>query len=405
MTKYFALNEQTAVEYIRGCAPAHALLRPDEALTCREVGDGNLNLIFIVASEAEPARSLVLKQALPYVRLVGESWPLSEDRARIEAQALAIHERLCPDLVPHTYHYDATMCLTVMEDLNPAIIMRKGLIRSTRYPHFAAHIGEFLAQTLFTTSDLSLDSGVKKDEVARFINKELCKLTEDVIFTQPYIAGHPMNKNNPLIEARAAELRANGELRREARVLKWAFMTRAEALVHGDLHTGSIMVTATTTKVIDPEFAFYGPMGFDVGAVIGNLLLSYCSHLAHSPDADARASYQGYLLTTIAEVWATFERRFLELWRAADPEAPADFRHAFLRSLLQDTAGFAAAKMIRRILGVAHVEDLESIADAALRARAETWALDIATPLMLRRGELSRIDELVALARAVPAPA
>ena len=36
----------------------------------REVGDGNLNLVFIVEG---PAGGVVVKQALPYVRLVGES--------------------------------------------------------------------------------------------------------------------------------------------------------------------------------------------------------------------------------------------------------------------------------------------------------------------------------------------
>lgn len=29
--------------------------------------------------------------------------------------------------------------------------------------------------------------------------------------------------------------------------------------------------------MIDPEFAFYGPMGFDLGALVGNLLLAYCA--------------------------------------------------------------------------------------------------------------------------------
>lgn len=29
--------------------------------------------------------------------------------------------------------------------------------------------------------------------------------------------------------------------------------------------------------MIDPEFAFYGPMGFDIGAYVGNLLLAYCA--------------------------------------------------------------------------------------------------------------------------------
>ena len=55
----------------------------------------------------------------------------------------------------------------------------------------------------------------------------------------------------------------------EVAKLKEGFLTHAQALIHGDLHTGSIMVTEEDTKVIDPEFAFYGPIGFDIGAVIG----------------------------------------------------------------------------------------------------------------------------------------
>lgn len=53
--------------------------------------------------------------------------------------------------------------------------------------------------------------------------------------------------------------------------MKEKFMTQAQALVHGDLHTGSIMINQTETYVIDPEFAFYAPIGFDVGAVIASL--------------------------------------------------------------------------------------------------------------------------------------
>ncbi|CAN0567940.1 unnamed protein product, partial [Ectocarpus sp. 12 AP-2014] len=51
----------------------------------------------------------------------------------------------------------------------------------------------------------------------------------------------------------------------------------AQALIHADLHTGSVMAMEGSTQVIDPEFAFYGPMGFDLGALIANLLLAYCA--------------------------------------------------------------------------------------------------------------------------------
>jgi 5-methylthioribose kinase len=307
--------------------------------------------------------------------------------------------------VPQLYHYDPALYLTVMEDLREAIIMRKGLIGGQHYPNFAEQIAEFLAQTLFKTSDLYLDSAAKKQAVARFTNPELCKLTEDVIFTEPYQAGAPNNRHNPLIDPdQIAALRADADVLREVRWLMWAFMSRAEALVHGDLHTGSIMVTPERAWVIDPEFAYYGPIGFDIGAVLGNLVIGYAAQLGHNRDEAQRAAYQEYLLQTIAEVWERFAARFDALWREHDPAAPAAFRQPFALALLRDSIGFAACKMIRRVLGIAHVIDLEQIADPALRARAETWVLAIAERLLLERSSIGDSAALLATIRACPAP-
>jgi 5-methylthioribose kinase len=36
-------------------------------------------------------------------------------------------------------------------------------------------------------------------------------------------------------------------------VRKYQFLTDAQALIHGDLHTGSIMLTTADTRVIDPQ--------------------------------------------------------------------------------------------------------------------------------------------------------
>ena len=66
------------------------------------------------------------------------------------------------------------------------------------------------------------------------------------------------------------------------------FIERAQALIHGDLPTGSIMVTTDSTQVIDPEFAFYGPMGFDIGAFLGNLILAYFAQDGHANQANDR---------------------------------------------------------------------------------------------------------------------
>lgn len=66
------------------------------------------------------------------------------------------------------------------------------------------------------------------------------------------------------------------------------FCERSQALLHGDLHTGSVMVTHDSTQVIDPEFGFYGPMGFDTGAFLGNLILAYFSQDGHADQVNDR---------------------------------------------------------------------------------------------------------------------
>jgi 5-methylthioribose kinase len=99
MSTYHPLSEAQAIEYARHIPN---LFQAGSDLTSHEIGDGNLNLVFRI-SETATGKSIILKQALPYAKVVGESWPLTLDRARIESEALLIEEGLNPDLVPHVY--------------------------------------------------------------------------------------------------------------------------------------------------------------------------------------------------------------------------------------------------------------------------------------------------------------
>ena len=111
----------------RPCATGSAASRAEWRI--REVGDGNLNLVFIVEG---PAGGLVVKQALPYVRLVGESWPLPLERSWFEYSALVEQARHAPGLTPKVFHFDRAQAMIVMEYLSPHVIMRKGLVRRRR---------------------------------------------------------------------------------------------------------------------------------------------------------------------------------------------------------------------------------------------------------------------------------
>lgn len=397
--RYRPLTIDTVQDYVRSRAEL-APIFGDDPLTAVEVGDGNLNLVFKVYSASDKTRTVVLKQALPYVRLVGESWPLPPDRARIEAQALAVEALLCPEHTPHVYFYDAEMYLTAMVNLDPMIIMRKGLIQGIRYPKFAQHIGVFMARTLGNTSDLVLDYRAKKLEVARFINPELCKITEDLVFTEPY-REHHQNRFHAELAPQVLALQADETLRVEVAKMREKFMTQAQALIHGDLHTGSIMVDQERTIVIDPEFAFYGPIGFDVGAVIANLLLNYAAQEVRMKDDAARADFRQYLTDTIIELWYVFEREFSKVWAQVDTiNMPQGYQDDYMLRVLQDAAGMGACKMMRRVIGLAGVEDIRGIEDVHERAIAGSLALNIAVPLLMQRGSITRIEDIVELATA-----
>src|ERR1700688_795 len=71
--RYFPLSNLSIPEFLEDVPEVDRLLGSDRSKwTAREVGDGNLNAVYIVAGEAG---TLIVKQALPYLRLVGEAWP------------------------------------------------------------------------------------------------------------------------------------------------------------------------------------------------------------------------------------------------------------------------------------------------------------------------------------------
>ena len=181
-----------------------------------------------------------------------------------------------------------------------------------------------------------------------------------------------MNRwTTPQLDSFAEELRTDAVLKVATAGLKAKFLCSTQCLLHGDLHSGSVMASDGQTWVIDPEFAFYGPMGFDVGALLSNLLLSYFSQAATNGD-----DYAEWLLQQTVALHEAFAAQFVALWNAQHgttpgegfkrevfdtQEALATAQRAFMSALWLDSMGFAGMKMIRRVVGISHVADLDSI--------------------------------------------
>ncbi|CAK0750881.1 hypothetical protein CVIRNUC_002025 [Coccomyxa viridis] len=412
-----ALDVNTVVDYLAERRDLATRVGPSgshASWQVREVGDGNINYVYIVEG---PSGGVVVKQGLPYIR-IAHDWPLTQERVRFEADALREQARLCPEHVPDVFHFDAQLCLIVMQYLPPPHdVARRALTAGRTFPKLAQHMATFMARTLFGTSLFALDAKTWRAQLARFQNGQICQLTEQVIFTDPYYSA-PVNRHTtPQLDSLAAQFQADVPAKVAATALKSRFMERQQALLHGDLHTGSLMCTEDTTYVIDAEFAFCGPIAFDVGKMIANLLIAYFASFGLETAEQPRAKQRQWLVQVTADMWHLFEREFRSLWSAAvkeghggelaldvlfGPKAPAGtqtleaLQDKFFRELLRDCLGYAGAVIIRRILGIAHVIDYESIKDVDARAAAEKVSLQVGRSLLVDAPAFESIEAVIA---------
>ena len=381
---YFLMKEEDVFDYVQ----EKTNFFPKTAKpVCKEIGDGNLNYVFRIFDEVS-GKSIVVKQAGSTLR-ISKEMSLNIDRGKIEAQILGIQGELSPGLVPKVYLYDETMCAIIMEDMIGHEMMRTGMVNHHIYPEFSEQISTFLVNSLLLTTDVVIGHKEKKKLVKTFINPELCEITEDLVFSEPYLNYNDRNQiyppNQEFIEK---EIYGDKELHLEAAKLKFEFMNNAQALIHGDLHTGSVFINKDHTFVFDPEFACYGPMGYDIGNVLANLFFAWCNGDAMIASSTEKTAFCGWCLKSIEEVVDKFVEKYDKAFDryVKDEMAKTDgFKEYYLSQILSYTAGTTGLELIRRIAGLAKVKDITSIEDETKRTRAERICLTLAKECIKKR--------------------
>ena len=373
-----------------------------------EVGDGNLNLVYTVSSDLG---DIIVKQALPYVRLVGDSWPLPLSRSFYEHEVLVRQAKRDPGSVPQIFYFNKVQAIIAMEMFLPHVILRKKLIAGEYVDGLAQRLGKFCARTAFRGSDLSLQTADKKSDTALFQgNLALMGITESLVFTEPYFAAE-MNHHTEGLDPIVRMLRSDVEMKTEAQKMLLKFTANTETLCHGDLHSGSVMCTDNETKVIDPEFGFYGPMGFDIGMLISNYLMAYFSQPSHR-ESDTLLEYQNWILKVIEGTCEAFQQEFKNLWNSERTgilfprsmfENQGDSSEFALNEMLehiwQDTVAISGIEMHRRVLSLAHNADFEEINDTEKRSQLEARNLMMGRELILNSKTIKNASELITMAR------
>lgn len=378
---YFLMKPEDAIAYAKEKVSQKEW--DTESMSCKEIGDGNLNYVFKVVDGK--GNSVIIKQAGNEAR-ISSDMKLDPDRNRIESEILELQGKLAPGYVPEIYFYDTVMSACGMQDLSDHAIMRSAMLEHKIFPKFADQISTFMAQVLMGTTDIVMDHQEKKDLQRKFINPELCDISEALVYTEPY--NDERNRNNvfaPVADFVKEKLYRDEELHCEVAKLKMDFMTRAQSLIHGDLHTGSIFINEESTMVFDPEFCFYGPMGYDIGNVVANMIFAWANGDAAGDEKfcqwvegvivdvvnmtmdKLKAYYEGHVTDTMCKN-AAYEKYYLD-------------------TILADTAAVTGLEMIRRVVGMANVKDITTIADQEKRARAEKICITAAIDFIKSREE------------------
>lgn len=363
------LNKETIPRYLQERHAEIAYFAADAELVAAEVGDGNLNFVYRVFDVANPKSSLIVKHAPPYIKILGPAYPLTTQRLTYEFRALEVYHRLAAGAAPAPHYFDAENAVIVMEDLGGYQLLRDALIVGNVSQAVPMQIGRFLGR---------VHCGILAEERERFDNAAMQEITADYVFTLPFTA-HETNFYTAGLADKVARLKADEAFLQKVRHLKAIFLTEQQGLTHGDLHTGSVMVHGDSAKVIDAEFAFYGPVGFDLGLFWANYGLSYFSHIGN-------AAVQSALKAALVRTWESYAAAF-----------QTGGKTETLEHIFHTAVGFAGMEVLRRIIGAAHVKDIEGIADAHRKLRVETDALAFGVTLVKKSERIATVSELCAL--------
>lgn len=391
-SEHFLLDLETVKEYVKDNVK---FFDEDENLISSEIGDGNINYVFRVIGE-KSKKSLIVKQADKLLR--SSQRPLDLNRNKIEYLILKIEKELSSKHIPEIYHYDENMYALVMENIGEYKNLRSELLNDKMFNGFADEISTFLVDSLLPTTDLVLKRDLKKQRVKEFINIELCDISEDLVFTEPY---YNYKNRNIIIEENLEYfenlLYKDKELHKEVGILRDRFMNLAQALIHGDLHSGSIFINEKGIKVIDPEFAFYGPMGYDVGNVIGNLFFAYANAFYERENIEFVEYIKGTIKDILDKFIVKLNNKFDEI--VTMPLYKNDgFKKEYIKNVIADSIGYAGTEIIRRTVGDAKVKEVNSVSNIDKKVKLERALVNLGIYLIKNRFDIFDGKTLISIA-------
>jgi 5-methylthioribose kinase len=352
-------TEHEILRYIDQTAHLKAFFK-SAPLRIEEIGDGNLNFIFRISDES--GTSLILKYAAPYLRLLGEDFPLPQNRICVEMHTLSYFKTIAPSLIPKLYHLDEEAFCFAMEDLTGYKLLQSAQLSQFVSLSLYAKLGIFLA-TLYSKAP------PPKHEVHYYENATLKRISEEYIFIFPYIENHPAL----MLPSHFTPSPKSALFMRNIEQLLHLFQTEKECLIHGDLHTGSVMIKHESLAIIDAEFSLFAPLGFDIGTLLAHILF-------------------GEMYNCFEKKPIQFQPIIRSLWKAFEKGIGIVPEH-----IVQQSVGFCGAELSRRLVVPAKAKPLEAISTLNAKESAYKVCERLSIEMVERFLEMKNLEDFISL--------
>ena len=250
-------------------AYAHArgwLLPAESVCALGRAGEGNMNLTLRVQT-AE--RSFILKQSRPWVEKY-PAIPAPKERVLVEA---AFYRAVagCPlvaERMPGFLGWDEENFVAAFEDLGETADCTD--LYNDGEAAFASLPG--LCQWLAALHQAAFDEPTR----TRLENRAMRQLNHEHLYCFPLRPdnGLDLDAITPGLTRVARALQGDAAYCSAIAELGALYLANGPCLLHGDFYPGSWVRAGGGVWIIDPEFCFFGPPEFDVGILVGHLLLA-----------------------------------------------------------------------------------------------------------------------------------
>lgn len=397
----FVLTKENITEYLKKHMPGLDYSKPltISAIgegTEEEDGDGYLNFIYRVS---DGTCNLILKQGRSEGRVAGFS-DLSSERSRLEYESMELRKAIAPEYIPELYFFDAENRIFATEDVSYLQISRFQLNKSIMFPELAKHAAAFLAKMHFYTSDYYLDTETFRNLKIHFNNHKMRSIFDDMVFVS-----HPYGTEGEGFEIReeldpyVRDIVMDPAVVLERYKMRDLFMNKSEALIHGDFHTSNIFVGQGLMKVIDMEYAFCGPVAFDLGYLESHLMSQFICAAFRSYDTEQeRQEFQAYILASMQQLFEDYCRNFFAHWKE-------DAKHIYQNveglmesvqaNLLKDMIGFCATSNLFRCTSIIDYPEYDALDDPVKRRHAVVLSALMDQRMLLHREKYKNVEEFI----------